>query len=238
MTQPVFRQEVVDTASAGLKALPGAGLYRALTADPPWHHQTRSAKGQTRRAPSFHYQTMSIAELCALPVREIMHRDAHCFLWTTQPHLQVSFSVLEAWGFRFSSVFLFWVKTNPKAVDQMFLIEKDIMRGMGFTTRKSVEILLLGRRGSPKRQHKGLSDFLMSPRREHSRKPDGAYTRIISYAEGPRLEMFAREARDGFDAFGNQATKFDPPPAPRLGDWQGPLRPAPSTPMFPAEDAA
>jgi len=234
--QPTFDQAKVDKASAELLALPGVGDYAAVAADCPWHHTTYSAKGQTSRSPSHHYPTMSIAELCALPVRDVASRNSHLFLWTTQPHLQVSFKVMEAWNYKFSSVFLFWVKLNPRAVDQMFLSDRDVMRGMGKTTRKSVEILLLGRRGSPKRLRKDLPDFLFAPRREHSRKPDGAYSRIIAYCPGPRLEMFAREPRDGFDVFGNQTDKFAPAVPIRSHETYGPPYPYPTTPLFAAAE--
>lgn len=231
VSQPVFRQEIVDQAAADLRALPNAGRYAALSSDPPWHHKSYSDKGQTRRSPSHHYRTMSIAEICALPVKEIMAPNSHCFLWTTQPHLELSFEVLKAWGYRYSSVFLFWVKLNPKAVDEMFLRESDIMKGMGKTTRKSVEILLLGRRGSPRRLHKGLGDIIISPRRQHSRKPDSAFSRIEAYCPGPRLDMFAREARPGFDRFGDEAAKFDAP-APVFLEPLGPPKPCPIAPLF------
>jgi N6-adenosine-specific RNA methylase IME4 len=51
--------------------------------------------------------------------------------------------------------------------------------------------------------------LLVSPRREHSRKPDEAHERIERLIEGPYLELFARTTRPGWDAFGNQAGLFD-----------------------------
>ncbi len=231
ITHGTFRPELVDKASAELRAMPQAGAYRALVVDPPWHHQTRTAKGQTDRAPSRHYDTMSIAEISALPVGELAARDCHLFLWTTQPHLELAFGVMRAWGFRYSSVHTHWLKLRPKAAAELFLHERDFSRGMGFTTRKSVEYLVLGRRGAPKRLVKNQPDFLFAARREHSRKPDESFARVEAYCEGPHAELFSRQGRPGWDTWGNQVDKFAA--APVFGDTHGPAAPPPDTALFP-----
>ena len=38
-----------------------------------------------------------------------------------------------------------------------------------------------------------VHEVILAPVREHSRKPDEAYSRIERYCAGPRLELFARE---------------------------------------------
>lgn len=78
----------------------------------------------------------------------------------------------------------------------------------GYTTRKNTEPCLLGRRGSPKRLRADIQEAIFSPVREHSRKPDEAAERIVRYAPGPRIELFAREARPGFVGWGNELGKF------------------------------
>lgn len=187
------------------------GRYECISADPAWKHLTWSAKGVTRRSPSHHYQTMSLAEIKALPVYDLASQNCHIFMWTTQPHLEVSFSILKAWGFKYSSVFKFWMKLNPRAADEMFLEQASFFKGTGYTTRKGVEPLLLGRRGSPKRLFKGEGDILLAARREHSRKPDAIFQIIERYCCGPRIELFAREERPGWDAWGNEVGKFPMP---------------------------
>ena len=80
---------------------------------------------------------------------------------------------------------------------------------MGFWTRANAEQCLLATRGSPKRLAKDVRRLVVAPRREHSRKPDAVYDRIERLADGPYLEMFARNARPGWDTWGNQAGLFD-----------------------------
>jgi N6-adenosine-specific RNA methylase IME4 len=80
--------------------------------------------------------------------------------------------------------------------------------GMGYSTRKQAELCLLFTRGKPKRLSKGVRHVIEAPRREHSRKPDETFTRIEALYAGPYLEMFAREGRPGWTAWGNQTDKF------------------------------
>jgi N6-adenosine-specific RNA methylase IME4 len=194
-----------------LRATPNAGRYRVIYADPAWRHVTRSPKGVTRRAPSQHYPTMPLADICALPVREVAAKDCHLFLWTTGPHLQQAFRVMESWGFKYSSIGFLWAKLNPGAAGAMFLTDADFHVGMGYTTRKNTELCLLGRRGNPGRLSKSVRELIVAARREHSRKPDQARSRIEAYSDGPYLEMFARESAPGWDAWGLEAGKFDQP---------------------------
>lgn len=191
-----------------IESLP-AGPFSCILADPPWHHASRSAKGQTRRSPSHHYPTMSLAQICAMPVRDVAGKNCHLFLWTTWPHLPQALQVMKAWGFTYSSAFLTWVKLNPSKGDVIWFDMSDFHVGMGYTSRKNTEILLLGRRGAPKRLSKSVRELMIAARREHSRKPDETHARIEAYCEGPRLELFARESRAGWATWGNQSTKFD-----------------------------
>lgn len=90
-----------------------------------------------------HYPTMSIDELCALPVAEIAAPDSALFLWATFPQLPEALRLIEAWGFTYKSVAFVWLKKNRKA-DSWFY-------GLGFWTRGNAEICLLATRGHPKR---------------------------------------------------------------------------------------
>lgn len=91
-----------------------AGPFACIAADPAWHFKARTAlkteNFNSRRDVEKHYSTMSIAEICALPVRSIAGRDAHLFLWTTGPNLKNAFDVIDAWGFRYSGIAFTWVK--------------------------------------------------------------------------------------------------------------------------------
>lgn len=198
------------------KGLP-QGSFQAISADPPWAFKSRTAlqmqNFKSRRDAEKHYAVMSIADIAALPVKNLAARDAHLFLWTTGPNLRHSFEVMEAWGFRYSAIAFTWVKLRRAyRVDQLRVLptaEADLHVGLGLTTRKNTEICLLGRRGNAKRMAKNIREVIMQPVREHSRKPDEAYRRIEAYCAGPYLELFARESRPKWTAWGNETSRFD-----------------------------
>lgn len=192
------------------------GGFRAIFADPPWHFRARTAL-QTRnfqcaRDAEKHYPTMGLDDIAALPVKDIAAKDAHLFLWVTGPCLRHGFEVMEAWGFRYSAVAFTWVKLK-RSIDTRQLrltatAESDLHVGLGLTTRKNAEFVLLGRRGSARREAKNVREIILSPVREHSRKPDEAYRRVERYCVGPYLELFARTQREGWSAWGNETAKF------------------------------
>jgi N6-adenosine-specific RNA methylase IME4 len=203
-----------------LLSLPSAGKYAMISADPPWHFRARSianrSKWKSRRDAEHHYPVMGLDDIAALPVREIAAPDAHLFLWTTGPNIQQAFDVIKAWGFRFSGMGFVWIKLK-RSVDTRQLrltatAESDLHVGLGFTTRKNAEFCLLARRGNAKRVSKSVREVILSPVRQHSRKPDEFFDRAQQYAAGPYLEMFARERRPGWDAWGNETTKFGSEP--------------------------
>ena len=184
-------------------------------ADPPWNFRARTAlqtaNWNSRRDAEKHYDVMSIADICAMPVREIAAKDAHLFLWTTGPCLRQAFDVIEAWGFRFSTLAFTWAKLKRSYKQPAEPIDTNFHCGLGLTTRKNCELVLLGRRGNARRNAKDVRELILSPVREHSRKPDEVYERIERYCDGPFLELFGRQSRPGWTVFGNEAQKFDPP---------------------------
>lgn len=192
-------------------ALP-SGPFACIYADPPW-----SFRGFTEitseRSVEAKYPTMSVAQICALPVKDVVAKDAHLFIWTTGPKLPETFRVIEAWGFKYSAMGFVWIK-QKRSFDaaQLTLLsgaESDLHFGCGYTTRKNAEFCLLARRGNAKRVAANVREVIMSPVREHSRKPDEAARRIERYCDGPYLEMFARSPRDGWTVWGNQTGKFE-----------------------------
>lgn len=203
-----------------LLSLPRAGQYQMVVADPPWHFRARTALQMTnwtsRRDAEKHYPVMGVDDIAALPVRDIVAPDAHLLLWITGPLLIEGkhIPVMKAWGFKPSSVAFTWVKLKRSIdVRQLRLtttLESDLHVGLGLTTRKNAEFCLLGRRGNAKRLSKSVREIILSPVREHSRKPEEFYRRAQQYAAGPYLEMFSREQRPGWDAWGNETNKFDP----------------------------
>lgn len=195
--------------------------YGAIVADPPWHFRARTtlqmSNWTSRRDAEKHYTVMGVDDIAALPVGELAAKDAHLFLWATGPCLRQAFDVMEAWGFRYSAVAFTWIKFRKSHNSMQLRIvptdESDLHVGLGLTTRKNAEFVLLGRRGNAHRNAKNVREVILSPVREHSRKPDEAYRRVERYCDGPYLELFARQRRPGWDSWGNETEKFAPAPA-------------------------
>ena len=188
--------------------------YRAILIDWPWLFRTRSDKGDGRSARR-HYDCMTQTDMLDLAqdIRELAHRDAVMFSWTTDTHLADAIELMTACGFRYKTVGFYWAKLNRD--DSKFT-------GMGFWTRANPEQVLcsidaedaqclLGTRGSPKRDRKDVPKLIEAPRREHSRKPDEIYQRIERLVPGPYLDLFAREHRPNWTAWGHEKSKFDTP---------------------------
>lgn len=190
--------------------------YGAILADPPWRFKPYAAPSPDaagRRDTERHYQTMSIDEIKAMPVRQIAAPNCYLMLWCSWPFLPQGLEVMKAWGFTYSSNFKVWVKTKRSfSPTRAFLsvddAKSDLHWGSGYTTRKNSEFILLGRRGAPKRQTKSEHEVMISPVREHSRKPDETIHAVERYAVGPYLEFFSRTERPGWDAFGDEVEKF------------------------------
>jgi N6-adenosine-specific RNA methylase IME4 len=185
------------------------GRYGCIVADPPWTFRVRSAAGEGR-APQAHYGCMDLAAIQALPVAEVAADDCWLWLWCTWPLIGEGLATLSAWGFDYSGLGLLWVKLRRGSDPRLFLAPADLHIGLGYTTRANSEPCLLGRRGRPARLDAGVPETLIAPVREHSRKPDEAAGRIERFCAGPRLELFARTTRPGWDVWGNQTDRFAP----------------------------
>lgn len=189
---------------------PFAGLERnhfgLILADPPWHFRSFDGKSGVPTVGADPYATMSLADLKALPVGDVAAKDCMLLMWTVS-HLQDEASDLaRAWGFIPKSVAFIWDKQRV---------------GMGYWVRQEAEIMKLFTRGKPKRLNADVRQMIRAPRREHSRKPDEQYDRIERLVGGPYLEMFARQRRPGWSAWGNEVEKFHPiakPPVRRVPD--------------------
>ena len=186
---------------------PRSKHYRVIYADPPWTFATYSRKGKGR-SPEAHYDCMTLEDIKALPVAEWAADDAVLLLWTTDPLLEKAFDVIRAWGFMYKTVGFYWAKLN-KDNGKLAFDERSFFTGLGFWTRANPEPCLLATRGHPKRRAADVRKLVVSPRREHSRKPDEVYDRVEALCEGPYLEMFARSSRPGWDSWGTEAGLLD-----------------------------
>jgi len=154
---------------------------------------------------------MSLADIRALPVADIAATDCALFLWVTDPLLPEGLRLMEAWGFKYKTVAFNWSKMNKSAPPSLWT-EADFFTGLGYWTRANPELCLLGTKGKPKRVSKNVKRLVISPRREHSRKPDEVADRIVRLiGDLPRIELFARQSRQGWSIWGNDTEKFDGP---------------------------
>ena len=187
--------------------------YRTITMDAPTHFESRTAlkvaNWNSRRDVEKHYATLSFDELAALPLSDLAHPDGcHLFSWTSGPHLPRACELIERWGFRFSTRAFTWVKLQRRHIGPE-LTEADLHVGLGLTVRHQTEIVLLGRRGNARRNAKDVREVILTPVREHSRKPEEFFARVARYCDGPYVELFARERRPGWDAWGDEVGKFN-----------------------------
>ena len=155
--------------------------YQIIYADPPWNYKIWSEnkkppQGHAKR----HYNTMSLDDICNLPVQEIAHKDCKLFLWATPPCLDRALMVIKAWDFIYKTIAFSWIKLN-KNCNKLFFTEKDIFFGIGHWTASNIEPCLcaLRPRGRLNRQSRSISQVVLSPRGEHSQKPDVVQDKII-----------------------------------------------------------
>lgn len=175
--------------------------YHVIYADPPWSFRAWSRKGNGRSAER-HYKTMDLEDIKALPVRALAEEDCVLFLWATFPTLPQALSVIEAWGFEYKTAGFVWTKLNRKT--------PSIFWGMGYWTRSNAEVCLLATRGTPKRISAAVHQAVLSPVEEHSKKPDEVRDRIVALlGDVPRIELFARQRADGWDAWGDELPEVE-----------------------------
>jgi N6-adenosine-specific RNA methylase IME4 len=173
-------------------------IHHVVYADPPWSFATYSHKGKGRSAEAY-YNCMSLADIEALPVGDWTAADSVLLLWATDPMLPQALEVIRAWGFTYKTVGFYWVKASER-----FDRKPSYFTGMGYWTRANPEQCLLATRGHPVRWNRDVRKLIISPRREHSRKPDEIYERIERLCPGPYLELFARNTRGGWSSWGDQ----------------------------------
>lgn len=174
--------------------------FPVIYSDPAWSFNTYSAKGGAK-SPSKHYKTMTIQDICDLPVNEVAADDCILFLWVYQPLLPEAIEVMKSWGFRYVTIGFIWRKLTKHGKEHM---------STGYYTRAGMEMVLIGRKGNPPRpKNRGVRQVFSSVVREHSRKPDEVYDFIESLYDGPYLEMFARAGyRKDWEKAGDEIGKF------------------------------
>jgi N6-adenosine-specific RNA methylase IME4 len=175
------------------------GGFRCCLVDPPWAFSNWSAKGEVKN-PKAHYACMELADIKALPVAELMAQDSALFMWATWPMLPQALELLAAWGMTYKTGGA-WGKQSRTG--------NAINFGTGYVFRSASEPLIVGTRGKPTWLSRSVRNLWLAPVREHSRKPSQVLDDIERLTPGPRLELFARETREGWTPFGLEVGKFD-----------------------------
>lgn len=178
---------IIEGVSTSLDEIAASGnKFGCIYADPPWDYDNQG----TRAATGNHYGTMSIDELCDMPVADFAADDAHLHLWTTNAFIFDCQRIMEAWGFTYKSM-LVWVKPDM---------------GIGNYWRVQHEFLLLGVRGSTPFRDKNLPSWIEHKRLGHSTKPHVFREAVEKVSPGPRIELFARNDHPGWVSWGNEVT--------------------------------
>jgi N6-adenosine-specific RNA methylase IME4 len=175
------------------------GYYRCILADPPWRFINRTGKMAPEHRRLSRYGTMPLDEIRALPVEQLAAPTAHLYLWCPNALLPEGLAVMKAWGFSYEANIV-WHKVRKDGGPDG--------RGVGFYFRNTTELLLFGVRGRNARKlaaGRRQVNWLATRKREHSRKPDEMYPIIETCSPPPYLELFARGARAGWTAWGDQA---------------------------------
>jgi|GEM_PF-957036 len=190
-------QHKQSISTVGLPPIPQRN-YSLIVIDPPWEFELRESDKTHRNRTT--YPTMSDDQILALPIGEIAAQHAYCLLWVTNNHLPLGFRCLEFWGFEYKSIFT-WVKVTLDGSKLRF--------GTGHYGRNCTEHFLVGVKGKPKSfTGLGLTDIpnvISAPRTVHSRKPEEFFViadRLGDVLSGPRLELFARVKRKGWECWG------------------------------------
>jgi N6-adenosine-specific RNA methylase IME4 len=171
--------------------------YRTIVVDPPWQYGkwgigSVKAQVQTTEAEPMPYDQMTVVEIAALPVAAMAAENCDLYLWTTQKYLPQAFDVLKAWGFKYCQT-LTWCKA-PMGT------------GQGGLYCPTNEFLILGRKGRMPtgKTRKDSTWWQVTRTMKHSKKPEFFQDLIEEQSDGPRVELFARRPRDGWDVWGNE----------------------------------
>lgn len=184
--------------------------YKIIYADPPWIQKAGRKlqpykvidgkqiwNSDTSKTDDLAYPTMTVEEIASIPVIDIVDKNAFLFMWVTNKYLLKAETVIKAWGFEYVAC-ITWRK-------------KKMGGGLGGVVRISSEYLLFCRRGNLKAIG-NIPESVIEAKRPyvngypcHSKKPEVFAELIESVSpEGKRLEMFARNPRNGWDVFGNE----------------------------------
>lgn len=179
------------------------GCFQIIYADPAWPYRDKTPRGGAEN----HYRTMTLDQICALPVSKLAAPDAALFLWVTWPLLFDAQRVIDAWDFEYKNAAFVWCKVNR--------VSPTPFVGLGHWSRGNTEPCLLAVRGDIRRLSAAVQqvilgdadpqELLCAPIGRHSAKPPQTRDRIVELVgDVPRIELFARDRAPGWHTWGNQ----------------------------------
>lgn len=180
--------------------------FDLVMADPPWRFNLYSAKGE-EKSPEAQYRTMTMEEIEALPVGQLLGAGGIVFLWCTWPLIAQQAQVLRRWGYEARTGGV-WAKRTPTG---------RLRWGTGYVLRSVCEPFLIGAQPGAVLRGGGVANLVETiaaagvdgVAREHSRKPDEVYALIDALApEARKAELFSRTNRPGWACWGDEAGKF------------------------------
>lgn len=173
--------------------------YGVILADPPWRFRTWGEHNQQKSA-SKHYSLMTTDAIKALPVNQLAAPDCMLVMWAVQPMLDQALDVMRAWGFTYKTAGA-WAKQSSTGEKWAF--------GTGYLLRCAAEFYVVGTLGKPTPAVRNVRNLIVSPVREHSRKPEQMRDDLDRmFPAARKCELFARSARPGWDSWGNEVDKF------------------------------
>ena len=193
----------MDDINADLLAQ-GFAPAGTVLACPPWRYTNRKGKAAPEHERLTRFRTLDLETIRGLPVGDLSLPESHLYLWVPNAMIAEGLDVMRAWGFVYKTN-LVWLKVREDG-------EPD-GRGMGFYFRNTTEMLLFGVRGGLRTLAPGRrqTNMMVAQRKGHSRKPEISYEIIEACSPGPRLELFARESRDGWMQWGEHVLQVHPP---------------------------
>lgn len=172
--------------------------YGVILADPPWDYENWSKAGEGKNAKA-HYDCMPLEEIKAMPVGHLATDRCVLFLWATFPMLPQALQVMDAWGFRYVTGGA-WHKKTVNGKDAF---------GTGYVLRSAAELFLIGATGKPAYRSKSERNLIEAGTRGHSRKPEETFAMIDRlWPDTFKVELFARQRRDGWDSWGEHVDLF------------------------------
>jgi len=185
--------------------------YKTIVVDPPWPYKGGGPVGTGGRGKGFErarpscssvsiYGSMSIEELKRLRINEIAAERSHLYLWTTNSFILEAHELLKAWGFTYKTM-LTWTKVKDDGSPSS---------KTGYYFRSATEHVLFGVRGNmPLMVTEVVSNAMLHRRLPHSVKPDAFYSMVEEVSMAPRLDVFGRRRRKGWDIFGSVHNDID-----------------------------